>query len=92
MCLKKKTKRSSPQVESRLNGEGAGLSLGINDPTVFFHLLLVFGIVWALFWNGQKDVSAGEISYWGRGILFYLVFVWSPLPFPFPWVARPCHL
>ena len=36
-------------VESRMNGDGTHLILGVNDPVLGVALLTVFGTVWALF-------------------------------------------
>ena len=42
------------QVDERLNGDGAGIPLGVNDPTLAFVIVGVFGLVWALYASGAK--------------------------------------
>merc|ERR1711920_661079 len=44
-------------VDKRLNGDGAGLALGINDPILGWVLLGVFGGVWALYSTSVKDIN-----------------------------------
>merc|ERR1719421_1230203 len=49
-------------VESRMNGDGTHLILGVNDPILGVALLTVFGTVWALF-----STSAAGFGGPGRG-------------------------
>jgi hypothetical protein len=58
-----------PQVDDRLNGDGAGIALGVNDPVLGAHLLGVFTAIWALYYiannsdgflqSGGKDDDSG---------------------------------
>ena len=41
-------------MDERLNGDGAGIPLGVNDPTLAFVIVGVFGLVWALYASGAK--------------------------------------
>lgn len=43
-----------PQVDDRLNGDGAGIALGVNEPVVGAHLLGVFTTIWALYWSALR--------------------------------------
>jgi photosystem II PsbW protein len=47
-------------VDDRLNGDGTGKVLGINDPAVGFAILGVFLTIWSLWFNGQKDLGDFE--------------------------------
>ena len=49
------------QVDQRLGGEGTGKILGV-DTVEFFPIIIVFGIVWALFYSAGKELDKG-----GRG-------------------------
>ena len=59
----------APQVDDRLNGDGAGIALGVNDPVLGAHLLGVFTAIWALYYiannsdgflqSGGKDDDSG---------------------------------
>ena len=61
--------RLLPQVDDRLNGDGAGIALGVNDPVLGAHLLGVFTAIWALYYiannsdgflqSGGKDDDSG---------------------------------
>jgi photosystem II PsbW protein len=44
-------------VDDRLNGDGAGIPLGVNDPILGAHMLATFGTIWALYWLAQKNDS-----------------------------------
>ena len=50
-----------PQVDERLNGDGAGLILGINDEILGFILLTIPALVFSQFFYAQKDggIAAG---------------------------------
>ena len=50
-----------PQVDERLNGDGTGLILGINDEILGFILLTIPAIVFSQFFYAQKDegIAAG---------------------------------
>jgi photosystem II PsbW protein len=47
-------------VDDRLNGDGTGKPLGINDPVLGFVIGGVFLTIWALWFNGQKDLGDFE--------------------------------
>ena len=49
------------QVDQRLNGEGTGKILGV-DTIEFWPIIIVFGLVWALYYSAGKDLDKG-----GRG-------------------------
>merc|ERR1712167_401993 len=44
-------------IDKRLNGDGTGKPLGINDPALFWVLLGVFGLVWGLYSTSVKDIN-----------------------------------
>ena len=45
------------QVDDRLNGDGAGIAFGVNDPVLGAHLLGVFTTIWALYYvSTQSEV------------------------------------
>mmetsp|Transcript_19645 Transcript_19645/g.54582 ORF Transcript_19645/g.54582 Transcript_19645/m.54582 type:complete len:124 (-) Transcript_19645:47-418(-) len=46
-------------VDERLNGDGTGLSLGINDSTLGWVILGVFTLIWTQFYAAQRDVDGG---------------------------------
>lgn len=50
-----------PQVDERLNGDGTGLILGINDELLGFILLTIPALVFSQFFYAQKDdgIAAG---------------------------------
>lgn len=58
----------SPQVDDRMNGDGTGRILGINDPTLFWVIAGVFTTVWAIYYVAGRDldqtdnVSAADLS------------------------------
>ncbi len=43
-----------PQVDDRLAGEGTGKILGINDPSLFWAITIVFTIVWGVFYVSTR--------------------------------------
>ena len=45
------------QVDERLNGDGTGKPLGINDEQLVFAMVGVFTLIWSLWFNGQKDLG-----------------------------------
>ncbi|GBF94555.1 photosystem II reaction center W chloroplastic-like [Raphidocelis subcapitata] len=47
-------------VDERLNGDGTGLPFGVNDPALGWVIVGVAGLVWALFFNSQKDFGDFE--------------------------------
>lgn len=52
------------QVDDRLNGDGAGIPFGLNEPILGFVMIAVFGTVWALYASsaksfGQQDEEDG---------------------------------
>jgi hypothetical protein len=58
-------------VDDRLNGDGAGIALGVNDPVLGAHLLGVFTAIWALYYvannsDGFLQVRAALSACWGR--------------------------
>jgi hypothetical protein len=42
-------------VDDRLNGDGAGIALGVNDPVLGAHLLGVFTAIWALYYIANSS-------------------------------------
>ena len=50
-----------PQVDERLNGDGTGLILGINDEILGFILLTIPALIFSQFFYAQKDdgIAAG---------------------------------
>ena len=59
---------SPSQVDDRLNGDGTGLPLGINDPALGFIFVGVCGTIWALYFNAQKDFGDFEDDESGLGL------------------------
>jgi len=55
-------------VDDRLNGDGTGLPLGINDPALGFIFVGVLGTIWALYFNAQKDFGDFEDDESGLGL------------------------
>nr|ACF24547.1 photosystem II reaction center W protein [Gymnochlora stellata] len=47
-------------VDARLNGDGAGIPLGINDSRLFFILAGVFTLVWAAYSTSVKGISNND--------------------------------
>merc|ERR1712137_463264 len=47
-------------VDKRLNGDGAGIPLGVNDSRLFFILAGVFTTVWALYASSVKGISNND--------------------------------
>eukprot|EP01025_Chloroclados_australasicus_P061389 TRINITY_DN80607_c0_g1_i1.p2 TRINITY_DN80607_c0_g1~~TRINITY_DN80607_c0_g1_i1.p2 ORF type:complete len:121 (+),score=19.31 TRINITY_DN80607_c0_g1_i1:94-456(+) len=47
-------------VDERLNGDGVGYSLGINDPVLFWAILGAFSLVWILYFISQPDLGGDE--------------------------------
>ncbi|KFM24092.1 Eukaryotic translation initiation factor 2 subunit alpha [Auxenochlorella protothecoides] len=47
-------------VDERLNGDGTGQILGINDASLFWVLAIVFGLVWAAYYNSQRDLGGDK--------------------------------
>lgn len=45
-----------------MNGDGTGRALGVNDPALGWTLFGVFSLVWALWYNGQKDLGDFDVS------------------------------
>jgi photosystem II PsbW protein len=50
----------SMQVDERLNGDGAGIPFGVNDPALAWVIIGVFGTVWALYAASAKSFGAQE--------------------------------
>lgn len=48
------------EVGSRMNGDGVGLILGVNDPVLGWVLLSVFGLVWSLYATSVKKISNND--------------------------------
>lgn len=44
-------------VDDRLNGDGTGLPVGVNDPALTTAILGAFFLVWVLWYNSQKDLG-----------------------------------
>jgi len=47
-------------VDQRLNGDGAGIPLGVNDSRLFFILAGVFTTVWAIYSQSVKGISNND--------------------------------
>ena len=47
------------QVDERLNGDGTGKALGINDSILGWVILGMFTLVWTQYYAAQKDVDGG---------------------------------
>jgi len=47
-------------VDERLNGDGVGLPLGINDPVLGWVLLSVFLLVWGLYSTSVRSISNND--------------------------------
>ncbi|GIL78635.1 hypothetical protein Vretimale_6238 [Volvox reticuliferus] len=57
------TLASSPAwalVDERLNGDGTGLPFGVNEPALGWALTIVFGVMWAVWFTGQRDLGDFE--------------------------------
>ena len=48
------TLATSLQVDDRLNGDGAGIPFGVNEPVLGAHLLGVATTIWALYYIAQS--------------------------------------
>eukprot|EP00879_Flechtneria_rotunda_P000748 GHRR01000868.1.p1 GENE.GHRR01000868.1~~GHRR01000868.1.p1 ORF type:complete len:120 (+),score=27.83 GHRR01000868.1:139-498(+) len=44
-------------VDDRLNGDGVGLALGVNDPTLLWVIGGVATLIWILYYIGQRDLG-----------------------------------
>eukprot|EP00197_Chlamydomonas_leiostraca_P010356 CAMPEP_0202861714 /NCGR_PEP_ID=MMETSP1391-20130828/3007_1 /ASSEMBLY_ACC=CAM_ASM_000867 /TAXON_ID=1034604 /ORGANISM="Chlamydomonas leiostraca, Strain SAG 11-49" /LENGTH=120 /DNA_ID=CAMNT_0049541143 /DNA_START=45 /DNA_END=407 /DNA_ORIENTATION=+ len=47
-------------VDERLNGDGTGKPFGINDSILGFVIVGVLTTIWAIWFNGQKDLGDFE--------------------------------
>ncbi|KAI8470572.1 MAG: photosystem II reaction centre W protein-domain-containing protein [Monoraphidium minutum] len=47
-------------VDERLNGDGTGLPFGVNEPILGWVIVGMAGLVWTVFYNGQKDFGDFE--------------------------------
>merc|ERR1712178_265697 len=47
-------------VDARLNGDGAGIPLGLNDSRLFFILAGVFTTVWGVYASSVKGISNND--------------------------------
>lgn len=56
------------QVDDRLNGDGVGLPLGINDPALAWVFVGVASLVWILYFIAQKDFGDFEDKDSGVGL------------------------
>ncbi len=45
------------QVDERLNGDGTGKPLGVNDEQQVFAMLGVFTLIWSLWYTSSKDLG-----------------------------------
>lgn len=50
-------------VDDRLNGDGTGLTFGINSPVLGWVMAGVFGTVWALYFVAQRDETINTDLY-----------------------------
>lgn len=48
------------EVAPRMNGDGTGLILGVNEPILGWILISVFGLVWALYATSVKGISNND--------------------------------
>jgi photosystem II PsbW protein len=48
------------QVDERMNGDGAGLVLGVSDPILGWVIVGVFGAVWALYASSAKGFGGQD--------------------------------
>lgn len=48
------------QVEDRMNGDGTGQILGINNSGVGWAVLLTFSLVWIFYFISQKDLGGDD--------------------------------
>ncbi len=48
------------QVDSRLNGDGTGLALGVGTGAEALAILGVFTLIWTLYYVATKDVGEGR--------------------------------
>eukprot|EP00472_Partenskyella_glossopodia_P000181 CAMPEP_0197543214 /NCGR_PEP_ID=MMETSP1318-20131121/68120_1 /TAXON_ID=552666 /ORGANISM="Partenskyella glossopodia, Strain RCC365" /LENGTH=156 /DNA_ID=CAMNT_0043102533 /DNA_START=558 /DNA_END=1028 /DNA_ORIENTATION=- len=55
-------------VDERMNGDGAGLKLGINDSRLFFIIAGVFTTVWAVYSQSVKGISNNDDDDSGLGL------------------------
>jgi len=55
-------------VDSRLNGDGAGIPLGLNDSRLFFILAGVFTTVWGVYATSVKGISDNDDEDSGMGL------------------------
>lgn len=55
-------------MDDRLNGDGAGLPLGINDPRLAWVLSGMQLLLWVFFFNAQKDFGDFEDKDSGVGL------------------------
>merc|ERR1712176_14555 len=44
-------------IDKRMNGDGTGRPLGVNDPILFWVLLGVFGAMWAVYSTSVKEIN-----------------------------------
>jgi hypothetical protein len=49
-----------PQVDDRLNGDGAGIALGVNDPILGWVIGGVATLIWISYFIAQKDFGDFE--------------------------------
>eukprot|EP01025_Chloroclados_australasicus_P060185 TRINITY_DN76_c0_g1_i3.p3 TRINITY_DN76_c0_g1~~TRINITY_DN76_c0_g1_i3.p3 ORF type:complete len:161 (-),score=15.88 TRINITY_DN76_c0_g1_i3:365-847(-) len=47
-------------VDERMNGDGVGYSLGFNEPVLFWVVLGMFSLVWALYFSSQSELGGDE--------------------------------
>lgn len=50
------------QVDDRLNGDGAGIALGVSDPILGAHLAGVFTTIWALYYLANKSGACSQCA------------------------------
>mmetsp|Transcript_24970 Transcript_24970/g.60066 ORF Transcript_24970/g.60066 Transcript_24970/m.60066 type:complete len:99 (-) Transcript_24970:1642-1938(-) len=55
-------------VDQRMNGDGAGIPLGLNDSRLFFILAGVFTSVWALYASSVKGIANNDDEDSGMGL------------------------
>lgn len=58
----------SVQVDDRLNGDGVGLALGINDGSLGWVIGGVASLIWILYFLAQKDFGNFEEDDTGLGL------------------------
>lgn len=59
---------SRAQVDERMNGDGTGRPLGINNGAVGLAMLIVFTVVWSQWYGSQRDLGEFDDKDSGLGL------------------------